>query len=58
MIFLLGAGLAAAATLAAFWLLPNIPLDRGDDEAQKEMAKRRIEEAKARANEKKKADVV
>ncbi|TGZ80667.1 MFS drug transporter [Ascodesmis nigricans] len=51
-IFILGAALAALATLLAFWLLPNIPLDRNDDEEQKTIAKLRIEEEKMRRKEK------
>lgn len=46
-IFIVGASLAALAFVAAFILMPELGLDREDDQKLKDEAKRRIEEEKA-----------
>lgn len=47
-IFIAGGGLAAAATLIVVFLMPQVALDRPDDERLKEEGKRVDEESKGR----------
>lgn len=51
-IFVVGASLAAAACMASAVLLPNVPLDKGDEERLKKEAKERVEEEKKGRREK------
>jgi hypothetical protein len=42
-IFIIGASLAALAFLLAVWLMPQVELNRADDQALKQEAKKRVE---------------
>ena len=44
--FIVGSGLAAAATLIVVFLMPQVPLDRPDDEKLKEEGKMADEESR------------
>lgn len=50
-IFIIGASLAALAFFLAIWLMPQVGLNRADDQALKEEAKQRVKGESQEKNE-------